>query len=244
MGGPCASAACVGRVHLVGSWPPRFSRQISSSDMLATISCSLRVLAEEMLARVGAALGLEVLVLAVDALFHALRSRPSCRVPAADPSATPEHLDDIPAGAAESSLQFLDDLAVAAHRAVEPLQVAVDDEDQVVELLPHRHGDRAHRLGLVHLAVAQESPHLAVGCRHDAAMFEVAHEARLIDRHHRPEAHRHRRELPEIRHQPGVRIRRQALAADLPGGNSSAALRSGALRDRRARRCPATNVPG
>ena len=34
--------------------------------------------------------------------------------------------------------EFLDDLAVAAHRAVEPLQVAVDDEDQVVELLARR----------------------------------------------------------------------------------------------------------
>ena len=30
------------------------------------------------------------------------------------------------------AFEFLDDLAVAAHRAVEALQVAVDDEDQVV----------------------------------------------------------------------------------------------------------------
>jgi hypothetical protein len=51
------------------------------------------------------------------------------------PVAAPEHLDDVPAGAAEGGFQFLDDLAVAAHRAVEALQVAVDDEDQVVELL-------------------------------------------------------------------------------------------------------------
>jgi hypothetical protein len=47
----------------------------------------------------------------------------------------PRSLDDVPAGAAEDAFEFLDDLAVAAHRAVEALQVAVDDEDQVVELL-------------------------------------------------------------------------------------------------------------
>ena len=43
---------------------------MSSSDMLATISFEHRILAEEMLARVGAALGLEILILTVDALFH------------------------------------------------------------------------------------------------------------------------------------------------------------------------------
>jgi hypothetical protein len=38
------------------------------------------------------------------------------------------HLDDVPARAAEDGFQFLNDFSVAAHRAVEPLQVAVDDE--------------------------------------------------------------------------------------------------------------------
>ena len=51
------------------------------------------------------------------------------------PVGAPQHLDDVPAGAAEGGLELLDDLAVAANRPVEPLQVAVDDEDQVVELL-------------------------------------------------------------------------------------------------------------
>jgi hypothetical protein len=39
-------------------------------------------------------------------------------------------------------------------------------------------------------------------------------EARLVDRLDRAESHRHRRELPEIRHEPRVRIRRDALAVD------------------------------
>ena len=57
-----------------------------------------------------------------------------------------------------SAFQFLNDLAVAAHRAVEPLQVAVDDEDQIVELLARRQRDRAERFRLVAFAVAQEGP--------------------------------------------------------------------------------------
>ena len=173
----------------------------------------LRILAEEILARIRAALGLEVLVLAVDAFHHqpaqqALGVLLQQRIPAR----TPHHLDDVPARAEERGFEFLDDLAVAAHRPVETLQVAVDDEHEVVELLAHRHRDRAERLRLVHLAVAEEGPDLAIAHRHDAAMLEVAHEARLVDRHHRAEAHRHRRELPEVRHQPRMGIRGQSAA--------------------------------
>ena len=49
------------------------------------------------------------------------------------PIAAPDDLDDIPAGAAEDGFEFLNDLAVAANRAIEALQVAVDDEDEIVE---------------------------------------------------------------------------------------------------------------
>src|SRR5205814_770535 len=96
----------------------------------------LGVLAEEMLARVGPALGLEVLVLAVDALLHhpaqqALMVARQQRIPAR----APQHLDDVPAGAEKGGLELLDDLAVAAHRAIEALQVAVDDENEVIESL-------------------------------------------------------------------------------------------------------------
>ena len=95
-----------------------------------------RVAAEEVLAHVGAVARLERLVLAVDALLHHLDQRAvgvggQQRIPAA----APDHLDHVPAGAAEVGLELLDDLAVAAHRAVEALQVAVDDPDQVVEPL-------------------------------------------------------------------------------------------------------------
>jgi hypothetical protein len=43
---------------------------------------------------------------------------------------------------------------------------------------------------------------------------QVLQEARLVDRHQRAQAHRHGRELPEVRHQFRVRVRRQALAVD------------------------------
>ena len=46
-------------------------------------------------------------------------------------------------------------------------------------------------------------------------MLEVAHEPRLVNRLHRAESHGYRRELPEIGHQPGVRVGRQALAGHL-----------------------------
>ena len=131
------------------------------------------------------------------------------------PAAAPDDLDDVPAGAAEVGLELLDDLAVAAHRAVEALQVAVDDEDQVVQALAAGHADRAERLRLVHLAVAHEGPDLAPGGLGQAAALQVLHEAGLVDRHQRAQAHRDGRELPEVRHQPRVRVGGQPVAADL-----------------------------
>ncbi len=128
---------------------------------------------------------------------------------------TPDHLDHVPARTAEGGLELLDDLAVAAHRTVEALQVAVDDEDQVVELLARRERQAGHRLGLVHLPVADERPHLRLAGVGELAGHEVAVEARLRDRVERAEAHRHGGELPERGHAPRVRVRRQAAAVDL-----------------------------
>src|SRR5262249_54206731 len=89
-----------------------------------------------MLAHIGSVLGFEVLVLAVDAFFHALEQN-AARVTGNQriPLAAPQHFDDVPARAAKNALEFLNDLSVAANRPVEALQIAVDDEDQIVELL-------------------------------------------------------------------------------------------------------------
>ncbi len=115
--------------------------------------------AEEVLPEVSAALDEIFLVLAVADLAHALDQQAVAIVlDEAVPIAAPDDFDDIPAGAAEDGFQFLNDLAVAAHRAVETLQVAVDDEDQIVETLARSQRDGAERFGFVHFAVAEEGP--------------------------------------------------------------------------------------
>ncbi len=175
-----------------------------------------RVGPEEVLADVVAALDRVLLELAVDGAVH-LVDEHAVDVAGEQlvPARAPDHLDDVPPGAAEDRLELLDDLAVAAHRPVEPLQVAVDDEDQVVELLACRDRQPGHRFGLVHLAVADEGPHPGRTRVDDLAVQQVAVEARLGDRVQRAEAHRHGRELPELRHAPRVRVARQAAAVDL-----------------------------
>src|SRR5574343_449266 len=169
---------------------------------------------EEMLADIGAVLGLEGLVLAVDAFHHAaLQDALLVAGEQRIPMGAPDQLDDVPAGTAELAFEFLDDLAVAAHRAVQALQVAVDHEDQVVQLLAAGHADGAQRFDFVGLAVAEEGPDLAITGLGQSARVEVLHEAGLVDGLDRAEAHRYGRELPEIRHQPRVRVGGNALAA-------------------------------
>ena len=114
---------------------------VCSSLRSATIASQPRIDAEEMLADVAAGHDGVFLILAVDDFAHAADQQAvgvarQQRVPVR----APEDLDHVPAGAAEGPFQFLDDLAVAADRAVQPLEVAVDDEDQVVQLLAGRPG--------------------------------------------------------------------------------------------------------
>ena len=114
-----------------------------------------RVGSKEILAEVGAALDEVFLVLAIADLAHpADQQAVAIVLNEAVPVAAPDDLDDIPAGAAENGFQFLNDFAVAAHRAIETLQVAVDDEDQVVEPFARGQRDGAEGLRLIHFAVA------------------------------------------------------------------------------------------
>ena len=204
-----------------------------------------RVRAEEVLADVVAARHRVLLELAVERLVHLLDQH------AVDvareqlvPLAAPDDLDHVPAGAAEQALELLDDLAVAPDRAVEALQVAVDDEGQVVEAVAGGERDAGDRLGLVHLAVAEERPDALLARVPDPPVLQVAVEPRLVDGGERAEAHRDRRELPEVRHQPGVRVRAQALAARPRAGSGRAGPRTGGPRGRRGRRCRAPRGPG
>mmetsp|Transcript_26656 Transcript_26656/g.72376 ORF Transcript_26656/g.72376 Transcript_26656/m.72376 type:complete len:298 (+) Transcript_26656:1696-2589(+) len=131
------------------------------------------------------------------------------------PGVTPYQLDAVEASASEETLELLDHLRVPAHGAVEPLVVAVDDEDEVVQLLVARPRDGIDGLGLVHLTVADEAPDAAAGRVGKTPQVQVAEEPRLGHRLKRPNAHGDGGVLPEVRHQPWVRVTGQALAAHL-----------------------------
>src|SRR6185369_1431356 len=163
----------------------------------------------------------ELLVFAIDQLAHALDEEPfGILFEDGIPLAAPQNFDHVPASAAESGFKLLDDLSVAADGAVEALKIAIDDENQVVEIFTGSQGDGAERFRFVSFAVAEESPDFGVGFGFEAAIFQVAGKARLINGHQRAEAHRYRRELPEIGHEPRVRVGRKAttrlqLAAEI-----------------------------
>ena len=99
--------------------------------------------------------------------------------------------------------------------------------------------------GSSRFAVAQERPNFATGLRDDAAILQVPHEARLIDRRDRAEPHRYRRELPEVRHQPGMRIGRQpGMIAQLMAEIFQMLFVQAAFEKRPAHKRPAKRGPG
>ena len=171
---------------------------------------------EEVLPDVGPRLDGQLLVLAVDRGVHSVEQHPvhvlgeECV-----PTRAPDHLDHVPAGAAEHRLELLDDLPVAAHRPVQSLQVAVDDEDQVVEMLAAGDAEGADGLGLVHLAVAHEAPDPAAAGVDQAAGVEVAVDVGLVDGGDRPQPHGDGGELPEVGQRARVGVAGEPVAPDL-----------------------------
>ena len=202
----------VGRVHLAVVVPAALEAPDLVVGVVLDQCGGALVAAEEVLADVGAALGLERLVVAVGRDVHEVEQR-AVGVAGEQlvPLAAPHDLDDVPAGTAEEALELLDDLAVAAHGAVEALEVGVHDERQVVQSLVGGDLQLAAALDLVHLAVAEERPHVRVADVLDAAVAQVLVRHRLVDGVDRPETHGHRRELPEVRHQARVRVRGDAV---------------------------------
>src|SRR5579862_265122 len=131
------------------------------------------------------------------------------------PIGSPKELYYVPTRAREKTLQLLHNRAVAADGSIQPLQIAVHDEDQVVEIFAGSKTQPGQRLRLIHLAVADEGPHLSIGGRRQTAILRVTHKPGLIDCSHRAKAHGACRKLPEVRHEPGMRIGRKPLAANL-----------------------------
>ena len=173
----------------------------------------LRVLAEEVLAGVGTAVKLVVLQLAVTDFIHTLDQQASgIFFNQSIPVATPDNLDHIPASAAEDTFQLLDNFAVTAHRAIEALQVTVNYKDQVLQLFAASQGDSTQAFRLITLTVAEECPYLAITAGHQASGREIAHNVSLVDCLDWTQTHGYGRELPVVRHQPGVRVGRQTTA--------------------------------
>ena len=166
-----------------------------------------RVAAEEVFAHVGAVVRAEGLVVAVQGFVHDV-DEGVVLVGGEQlvPAAAPDDLDDVPAGTLEEGFQLLDDLAIAANRAVEALQVAVDDEGQVVQALLGRQLEHAAGLGLVHFTVADEGPGVLLGGVFDPVHVQVAVEPRLVDGLGGTQAERDRGELPEAVELARVRV--------------------------------------
>jgi len=142
-----------------------------------------RIRPPEVLADIAAAAYAIVLVLAVDHLAEPLHQESlSILIEEGIPVLAPQDLDHVPADAAEDRFQLLDDVAIAAYRSVEALQIAVHHEDQVVESLARGHRDGAQGLRLVRLAVPDEAPHSSVVLLPEPALLEVAHEPRAVER--------------------------------------------------------------
>src|SRR5208337_2398887 len=166
-----------------------------------------RIGAEKILAEVGAAFDEILLILPVADLAHATDQQAiAIAADNAVPITAPDHLDDIPSGAAEDGFQFLNDFSIAANRAVQTLQVAVHDEDEIVQLFARGQGDGAESFRLVHLAVAHESPYFPAARLLQAAVFQIADKAGLVDGLDGAQPHGDGGEFPEIRHKPGMRI--------------------------------------
>ena len=173
-----------------------------------------RIGSEEVLADVVAALHGVPLELTVDGGVHLVEEH-AVFVLGEEfvPLRAPDDLDHVPARASEHGLELLDDLAVAAYWAVESLQVAVDHEHEVVEVLARGEGDRAESLGLVALTVTEERPDAAVRGVVELTVGEIAVEAGVVEGRDRTESHRDGGELPEVRHEPWMRVTREPATA-------------------------------
>ena len=112
----------IGRVHFVRIVPAAIQTPDVVVRHIGHQRLELGILAEEMFAHIRAIVRFHRLIFAVHALFHAFEQHAGLvfheqRIPVR----TPHHFNHVPACAAKVRLQLLNDLAVAAHRAIEPL---------------------------------------------------------------------------------------------------------------------------
>ena len=118
-----------------------------------------RIATKEVLTNVCAIICAEGLVVAIQSFVHQVNKRVILiRGQELVPTATPDDLDNVPTRTLKEGFEFLDDLAIAANRAIKALQVTVHDESQVIQALLRGKLKHATRFGLVHFTIAQEGP--------------------------------------------------------------------------------------
>ncbi len=116
-----------------------------------------------MLANVAARLDYVFLIFTINDFSHSLHKNAIlvfCKQRI--PIASPNHFDYVPTGPAKCRFQLLDNFPVAAHGSIEPLQIAVDDKNEIIESLPGSQCDRAQRFRLIRLSVTQKGPYLCI----------------------------------------------------------------------------------
>lgn len=166
-----------------------------------------RIFAKKMFAGIASGLDRILLVVAIYCLFHPLYQHPVfVRSEQRIPIRSPDNFDNIPSSAPKSRFQLLNDLAIASHRAIETLQVAVDYPDEIVQIFPACQGECSRRFRLIHFAIADKTPNPGFFRTEKAATLEVTIEARLIYGHDRRESHGHGGKLPKVWNQIRVRI--------------------------------------
>ncbi len=128
------------------------------------------------------------------------------------PLPAPNHLDDIPSCTTENTFQLLDNLAIASDRAIQSLQITIDNKNQVIQLLSTCQCNRTLGLRLIHFTIASKAPDFSRTTTSEASIVQILHDVCLVDCLQWAQPHRNRWELPVVRHQPGVRIGRQAIS--------------------------------
>lgn len=92
--------------------------------------CGFRIFTEEVLTNVRAIFGFEGLVVTVNGFVHQLNQLTAgVFTQQLIPTTAPDNLDNVPAGTGEDTFQLVNDFTVTGDRAVQTLQVAVNDED-------------------------------------------------------------------------------------------------------------------
>ena len=124
----------IGCIHLIGVVTTAVKRHNLVIGHILDQLQQFRVLAEEVLSGIGAAIGLVVLQITVTDFIHTLDQHTALiflqqRIPVS----TPDNLDHIPASTAENTFELLNNLAIAANRAIKALQVAINHKNQVLK---------------------------------------------------------------------------------------------------------------